>query len=261
MRSILICAIVAGLAVPAIAQERPFLFVTTTTDESKSALRFDYDVGLGESAFQSDTANQPEQRIGLHISLRRLTLLARFGVIDVGSSYQSSQSAEALYSIFGFAGPVSLAGGGGVLHEAGGVNVLQARLVAGRKTDSTRLYGNALLQKPISEGRDTVDLITSVGWARRLSPGLSLGVEAIGEDLEGFWDREEAEGGARLLAGPSLHISPPGARWQLNATGGPVFHPRDTQRSSGALRDLPPETRGTSYAFKVALSIALVASR
>ena len=121
--------------------------------------------------------------------------------------------------------------------------------------------GNALFQKPMSEGRDAVDLITSVGWARKLPRGVSLGVEAIGEDLEGFWDREEAEGGARLLAGPSLHISPAGARWQLTATGGPVFHPRDTQQSSDALRDLPPETRGTSYAFKVALSIALVASR
>jgi hypothetical protein len=28
-------------------------------------LRFDYDVGVGERAFQSDTSNQPEQRIGL----------------------------------------------------------------------------------------------------------------------------------------------------------------------------------------------------
>ena len=42
--------------------------------------------------------------------------------------------------------------------------------------------------------------------------GISLGVEAIGEDLEGFWEEEEAEGGARLLMGPSLRISPAGRR-------------------------------------------------
>jgi len=38
--------------------------------------------------------------------------------------------------------------------------------------------------------------ITSVGWARKLPHGVSLGIEAIGKDLEGFWDSKEAEGGA-----------------------------------------------------------------
>ena len=100
----------------------------------------------------------------------------------------------------------------------------------------------------------------AVGWARELSHGVSLGVEAIGEDLEGLWDLTEAEGGARVLAGPSLHIAPAGRRWQLTATGGPVFHPSDTGRVSDALRDLPPDTKSTSYAFKASLSIALVSA-
>jgi hypothetical protein len=147
-----------------------------------------------------------------------------------------------------------------MLHEASGVNVLLMRVVAGRSTESSHVFGNALFQKPLSSERDAVDVITSVGWARKITRAVSLGVEAIGEDFEGFWDSEEAEGGARLLAGPSLHISP-GQRWQLTATGGPVFHPSDTGRGSGALRDLPPETRRTSYAFKVALSIGLASGR
>jgi hypothetical protein len=41
---------------------------------------------------------------------------------------------------------------------------------------------------------------------------------------------EEAEGGAQLLAGPSLYLSPQGKRWHLIATGAPVFHPSDTGR-------------------------------
>jgi len=61
-------------------------------------LRFDYDVGVGERAFQSDTSNQPEQRIGLHASYGRLTLLARVGIAEVGSTYQSSHSGEGLLS-------------------------------------------------------------------------------------------------------------------------------------------------------------------
>ncbi len=109
--------------------------------------------------------------------------------------------------------------------------------------------------------RDEFDLITSVGWARKLSRGVSLGVEAIGEDLEGFWDSQEAGGGARLLAGPSIHVAPAGRRWQFTATGGPVFHSSDTGRTSSALRDLPPDTARTSYALKASLSIALTSER
>jgi len=133
--------------------------------------------------------------------------------------------------------------------------------VAGRTTESSWLHGNLLFEKPMASGRDAVDLITSVGWARRVSRGVSLGVETIGEDLEGFWDADEAEGGARLLAGPSLHIAPAEHRWQLTATGGPMFHPSATGRASGAFRDLPPDTGGTGYAFKASLSISITSAQ
>jgi hypothetical protein len=166
-----------------------------------------------------------------------------------------------LYSVLGREQGVAISAGTGVLHEPGGVNVLLARVMAGRDAPSWRMYGNLLFQKPLSSGRDALDLIPTVGWARRLTSAVSLGVEAIGEDLEGFWEQEEAEGGARLLAGPSLRIAPAGHRWQFLATGGPLFHPSDTHRSSDAFRDLPPETRRVSYALKAALSISLVDGR
>jgi hypothetical protein len=250
-------SIAALASTPAMAQERPFLFSVTTADDTRPAARFDYDVGIGERAFQRDAANQPEHRLGVQASLGRLTLLAKVGISTMGSSYQSSQSGELLYNVFDSSRRVGLDVGGGVLHEADGVNVLLARVVAGRSTRSSDLYGNLLFQGPLDAGRDALDVITSVGWAQKLSHGMSLGIEALGEDLEGFWDAEEAEGGARLLIGPSLHVAPGHKQWQLTATGGPVFHPSNTGHVSDALRDLPPDTRRTSYAFKVALSVAL----
>lgn len=261
MRFILVGVFIVTLAAPAVAQDRPFLFSIATAADARPAARIDYDIGIGERAFQSDIANQPEQRIGLQASRGRVTFLARVGIAEVGSSYQSSQSGEALYSILRPSRDVALAAGGGVLHEANGVNVLVARVVAGRNTDAWRLDANLQFQKPMSSERDTLDLITSVGWARKLSRGVSIGVEAIGEDLEGFWESEEREGGARLLAGPSLRIAPPAQRWQLIATGGPMFHPSDTGRASGAVRDLPPDTTRAGYAFKVSLSLSLVSAR
>jgi len=261
MRLTVLIALLIATAAPAVAQDRPFLFSVSAAPESKPAVRFDYDVGVGERAFQSDTANQPEQRIGVQATYGRLTLLGRVGIAEIGSAYQSSQSGEVLYSIAGPSRRVAFAAGGGVLHEPTGVNVLLARIVAGHDSNGWGLNGNLLFQKPLAASRDAVDLITSAGWTRKLPHGVALGVEAIGEDLEGFWDPEEAEGGARLLVGPSLHVSPAGQRWQLIATGGPLFHPSDTGRSSDAFRDLPPDTRRASYAFKAALSISLTSGR
>ena len=57
MRLIVLCVVIAGSALPASAQDRPFLFVTTTSEQARPSTRFDYGVGIGERAFQSDIAH------------------------------------------------------------------------------------------------------------------------------------------------------------------------------------------------------------
>jgi hypothetical protein len=185
-----------------------------------------------------------------------LTIVGRFDVAtSATATYETSQSGEVLVS---FApGGLVIAAGGGVLHEGGGVDVLLGRFVAARESEFWRLNGNVLLQKPVGvPDRDALDVLTTIGWARRINAAVSLGVEAIGEDLEGFWEQAEAEGGARLLAGPSVHVAPKGTKWQLTATGGPTFHPSDTGRTSGALRDLPPTTSRVGYAVRTAFAVS-----
>jgi hypothetical protein len=135
-----------------------------------------------------------------------------------------------------------------------GVDVLLARVTTGRETAAWRLHGNALLQKPLGGRRDAIDLITAMGWAGKITPSFALGLEAIGEDLEGIWEAEEAEGGARLLVGPSLHFTPANRKWQISAAGGPMFFRRNSNLASGAERDLPAITSSTSYALKVSFS-------
>jgi len=275
-------AILVFLPGAALAQDRPFVFsVTTATDtSSKPQVNVAYDVGVGEPTFHgNDAANAPEQRFVVQAAIGRWTLIGHAGLTHSSGATTGSQQGEVLYSVLqqrtsgvGLAvgggvlheaggvnvllrtSGVGLAVGGGVLHEAGGVNVLLGRVAAGRDFDAWRLYGNALFQKPLSSGRDAVDLVTSIGWARRLTPSLSLGVEGIGEDLEGFWEEEEAEGGARLLVGPSLHFAPTGARWQMSVAGGPMFHPKDTGRTSQAIRDLPASTKRVGYAVRTSFA-------
>jgi hypothetical protein len=234
------------------AQDRPFVFsLTTTTDASVSQLRADYELGVGEHVFHQQTSNGPEQRFGIQASVGRITFVGHVGVASGRDTFQMSQQAETLVSLISpGASRLAVAGGGGILHEAGGTNVLLARVVAGYHGVSNQLNGNLVFQKPLASGRDAVDVITSLGWSARLTPLWSLGVEAVGEDLEGFWDAQEAEGGARLLVGPSIHLTPPAKRWQLSVAGGPVFHPTVSARASDAIRDLPPIAAARDFAIR-----------
>ena len=111
-----------------------------------------------------------------------------------------------------------------------------------------------LFEKPFSAERDAVDLITTFGVARRVSSALHVGVEAIAEDLEGFWENAEAEGGARLLVGPSIRVAPHGRPWQLSVAGGPMVHATRSTRVGDAVRSLPASTGRNGYAARASLS-------
>ena len=259
--TIVLLTLASGSAWPArlVAQERPFIFsVSTARPSSEGRVRVDLETGAGERAFASDTANRPEQRFGVQMSSGRFTVLARVGVSSTGSADQSSQSGELLVSLLDRgASRVGVAAGGGVLHEAGGVNVLLARVVAVRDVPAWRLDANMLLQKPLASNRDAIDVATSVGWGFKVTPAVSLGAELVGEDLEGFWEPSEAEGGARLLLGPSVHVRPRGRKWQFTAAGGPTLHPNANPLSSDAIRDLPATTRRWGYAARASLAISV----
>src|SRR5262249_18049222 len=118
------------------AQDRPFVFsITTATDTAKPSVLVDYDVGFGEQTFRSSEENGPEQRVGVQASLGRWTLLGRLGLTSSQDTFQTSQQGEVLFSLLApsrvSGGPIALAVGGGMLHEAAGVDVLLARVVAG----------------------------------------------------------------------------------------------------------------------------------
>src|SRR5262249_15724570 len=155
---LLILLLTAGFAA---AQDRPFVFsLATTTDASKPQVLVDYELGVGEQTFHQSSEDGPEQRVGVQASVGRWTLIGRFGVSPVGSSYRTSQEGEAWFSVLQPRTPTtgtSLARGGGMLHEASGVDVVQGRVVAGQDWSNWRLQGNVLFQHPLATGRDPVD--------------------------------------------------------------------------------------------------------
>src|SRR5262245_28924838 len=195
-RSFAVFVSMLGVAASAAAQtssashDRPFVFSVSTprTDTRNATVHFD--AGFGQSPFDIAEGDRPEQRLGIQASMGRgITLLARVGFANDQRDLRSSQQGELLYSVL--RAPESrgsLAVGLGMRHESTGVNVLLGRVVAGRSFSAWRLDGNALFEKPYAIGRDKVDLLTSIGVARQIHPAIHLGVEMIGEDLEGFWE-------------------------------------------------------------------------
>jgi hypothetical protein len=127
-------------------------------------------------------------------------------------------------------GSATVAAGGGIRQEWDGTQVLIGRTLAGADFAGGRVQGGLVMEHALSAtvNRDAADVVTSVGWSRRIGDQFAMGVEGIGQDLEGFWNPAEAEGGAKLLVGPSLHVQSRGGDWSASATVGPVMRTRST---------------------------------
>jgi hypothetical protein len=253
--SVALLASAAAAQTPTV-QDRPFVFSISTVPGDSPRASVQVETGVGERAFDVTDSDRPEQRFGIQASFgNRLTLLGRVRLSSDSRDVRSSQQGELLYDIVqapAAHGGVAL--GLGLRHESAGVNVLLGRVAAGRQLSAWRVDGNALFEKPFATGRDKVDVITSLGVSRRLVSAFHAGIEVIGEDLEGFWEEEEAEGGARLMVGPSIRITPPAGRWQVSVAGGPIIHATQSRRLSDATRGLPSSRGSAGYAVRVAFS-------
>lgn len=207
---------------------RPFLFTTTTDRPADGRWTAYYATGYAERADVPFGYGGLEQRIGMQGALGHgFTLLGEVGLgLAGGTGTQSTQEAELLKDLLGEARGLRLAVGLGMRREWEGTKALLGRISLGHAFGRSALHGNLRLERPFAEGRDGVDIITTLGWLRRVSPAVGLGVEAMGEDLEGFWDPEEAEGGARLFGpfssrGSARAPLPPDPRRRADRTGQP----------------------------------------
>ena len=240
------------------AQVRPFVFtVTTAPTQGSERWTVQYQAGYSERAAPAFANDGLEQRVGVQGDLGAgFTLLGSFGVasLDAQAATSTTQDAEVLKDLFGPERSFRVAAGAGLRREWEGTTTLLGRISLGRTFEASSLFANLRFERPFETGRDTLDLITTAGWLHHIGGGVHLGVEAIGEDLEGFWDAEEAEGGAKLMVGPSLHIAPVGRRFYASVCGGPILYATHSDRTSGAPR--PLEASGNGYTVRVSVGYA-----
>jgi hypothetical protein len=250
-------------ATPAAAQtSAPLLFTVLQPDTSQKVGDGETTSAVGERGlllFQDasfDPGISAEAR-----SSRSLVVRSSIGTVDLaagGQHIRSFQQIELLRPIR-TSGKVQFAIGGGVRQEWGGAQTFVGRIIAGARVARGRLAGNAVIEKAVSGigHRDQFDVITTVGWSRAVTDRIALGVEGIGQDLEGFWERDEAEGGARLLIGPSLHVASPQKRWSVTVAGGPLLHSTSTIETTTAPRDIQNTSTRSHFAVLGSLTYVL----
>lgn len=232
------------------AQTQPFLFTVTTIPPASEDERWvvRYEAGYGERAAEPFGFDGLSQRVAVQGALGKgFTLLGQVGLgFENGSQNgtSTSQEIELLKDIRSARSGLGLAVGMGMRHEWEGVNVLLGRVSTGYNFQRSSLFGNVCFEKPFEEGRDSIDLISTLGWMYKVAPAFHLGVESVGEDLEGFWEEEEAEGGAKLFVGPSLRVAPTSASWSLWVAGGPIVYATRSTRTSPAPRPLAATDNG-----------------
>ncbi len=224
----------------------PFLFSVTTLTPQDLKWSLDYSGSYGEQISNTlgyDGINQQfavKGYLGKRFTLRAFASLG----FPLENNVASAQQIEVIHDILGGKKVLGLRVGGGlgVRRDYSDVKSLLSRITFSYEVPLWKLGGNVLFEKALTSDRDAIDVITSLGIHYRLSENFYGGIEAIGEDLEGFWDKEEAEGGAKLLVGPSLNLTPKKSRLSFSISGGPVFYATQNQiANTEAMRELPTE--------------------
>jgi hypothetical protein len=239
---------------------QPFLFSVNTLTANAPAWGLQYSGSYGEAALAPFGYNGVDQQLSVKGYLgNRFTLYANAAMGFARSGgVTSAQQAEILRDLIGgkqlFGPRIGL--GFGVSRDFTNVKSIFSRITASFDAASWRFGGNMRFEKAFDRNRDNIDLISSAGFHHRIKGQFFAGVEAVGEDLEGFWEADEAEGGAKLLIGPSINLMPQGSRFSFSLCGGPIFYAsKSSVIPSEAVRDLAATRNGYTFRVQVAFNL------
>jgi hypothetical protein len=147
----------------------------------------------------------------------------------------------------------------GANRDFSSVGAVFSRITASYEVAKWRLGGNLRIEKAFSKLRDGIDLVTSFGFQHHIKGPVFAGIEMMGQDLEGFWESDEAEGGAKLFLGPSINVAPANSRFSLSLSGGPVFHAtHSTAMQFGAIRDISADASQNGYTVRAMVAFNLM---
>jgi hypothetical protein len=260
--SALLCALLGSIVSSVAAQTRPFLYTVTSTTGQPVRSGVYSDFAFGHNLFAALGPEDIEQRMSV-----QMPLVGRFvGNAQVGWAASSPEEnaafqAEILADLAHPGSRVILAAGVGGMQDYDRIPAVLGRLVAGYRWAQTLAVANLRLEhafpsadESLENHRDAVDIVSTLGVSRQATTHVRLGVETVAEDLEGFVESDEAEGGAKLMLGPTVGVGPRNAHWNTQVIAGYVLHLTSSSVSgleSGAPRDLT----GTGYVVRASFGM------
>lgn len=242
------------------AQSRPFLFSLVPHPVMGPAWSMFGDVGYGHHLFAALGPEALEQRVGVDVRLgSRITVVAAASwASNQENPSQVTGQLEVLENLAPNSRGAVFAVGLGAMRDYSATAVALGRLIGGWRWRRAEVVGNIRLEHPLGDGtgsapRDGLDFNTSVGFLHDLLPGVRVGIESVAEDLEGLVESDEAEGGAKLMVGPTVHIGQPASRWSAGLSAGPVLRlsRSNVPNLSGASREL---TQPNGFVFRTSVS-------
>ncbi|ARS38278.1 hypothetical protein CA265_00675 [Sphingobacteriaceae bacterium GW460-11-11-14-LB5] len=277
MKKILLAITFAGIALNCSAQKitegqsevkigtdaaQPFLFSLNTLTAENPRWNIHYSGSYGERTNGQFGYDGLGQQFGVKGYLgSRFTLYATAAIGFANSG--GVTSAEQAEVIRDFVGGKGLAGfrlgaGLGLSRDWSNVGSAISRITASFDQTNWRMAGNLRFEKAFDKTRDKLDFITSFGYQHRVSNVLYLGFEALGQDLEGFWEKDEAEGGAKVMIGPSINLEPNHSKLSFSISGGPVFYATRSQAiPSEAIREIGSVASGNGYTIRALVNFNL----
>lgn len=239
----------------------PFLFSQTTLTAQDLPWSLNYSSSYGnriDGPFGYDGVGQQFAIQGYLGSKFTVYANAAFGFANDEGNVVNAQQAEIIRDFIGGKNALGLriGLGLGINRDYSDVKSLLSRITLSYEALRWKAGGNILFEKALADDRDEIDIITSLGFHYQLLGNFYGGFEAVGEDLEGLWDSEEAEGGAKIFVGPSLNLMPSASRFSFSVSGGPVFYAsRNEATNFEAIRELPSQN-GLTIRAKITFDIS-----
>ena len=138
------------------------------------------------------------------VGLLPMLSVSATGVMGLGDTLSGGMTAGLRFAPLANAKiPFRLVLGGGYLLERSAGNGMFFRVAATYDAGAFRFGGTFHGEHVFLPGRDSVDAMMILAANVKLGRIVRLGIEYVAQDLEGYVDNEEAEGGVRHFLGPT----------------------------------------------------------
>ena len=180
----------------------------------KMSVTLQYEAGFGTRDSRNFAQKGIEQGLRARFQPWEFLGIEAFGGIVVGTGDRPSRGQAVSIEVIARALDqrwhyINLDLGAGYVFDYRSAHVPRVRLTLGRSFGRLDLSVSGLLEIPVGKaGRDDVDVMMSVAASYGIRPWFRLGMEIAAEDLEGF-SGHDAEGGAKVLVGPTLAVTLP----------------------------------------------------